>query len=365
MSPSILVNKCPLTDDISHINGLDKTPEGDYLISARHTSTIYKVSAQNGSILWTLGGSHSSWSQNFNFSSQHNIRFLSENSTTTMISIFDNASNGFNKTADFSLGKVIALDNSTMTATLMQVYGAPAGGLSSASQGNLQFLQNGNAFLGWGANAFFSESAADGTPALFGFFALTAALHYRAYKFNFTSIPNDQPALYTYAHNDSAPTTFYVSWNGATEVASWTFYGGVSADNLTMVGNTKKNGFETVASQPTFYQYTIAEAVAANGTGLRNSSLVSTYMPGSQLTQKCTDVQCPLVGGYQIQPNVLGLGPMPTPSGSLSSDGSAASTSSDANHQTGTSKSVGAQSRPNAVWNLVGVIMAIALMFTS
>lgn len=31
--------------DIAHMNSVDKFDNGDYLISARHTNTIYKVSA--------------------------------------------------------------------------------------------------------------------------------------------------------------------------------------------------------------------------------------------------------------------------------------------------------------------------------
>ena len=303
-----------LTLQSSHINAVDKNAEGDYLISARHTDTIYKISGSNGSIIWQLGGKNSSFQiQGFNFSYQHDCRYISENSTTTVISIFDNAFNGFNGSSEVSTGKLISLNNSTMNATLLTEYGAPnafldgADGLHSASQGNMQYLPNGNAFIGWGSNAVISESTADGTPVMTAWFAETGALHYRAYKFNFTSKPADQPALYTYALNNTAATTYYVSWNGATEVDSWTFYSGASADNLTQIGNAKKNGFETVASQSEFYAYTIAEAVAKDGSALKNSSLVGTFVPGSMLAQSCNSIQCPMVSGMEIQPQVLGL----------------------------------------------------------
>ena len=209
---------------------------------------------------------------------------------------------------------MIAVNNSTMTSDLVQAYGAPdpSGGLLSASQGNMQVLPNGNVFLGWGSNAYVSESTADGSPVFYADFASTGALHYRAYKFNFTATPSDSPALYTYALNTSASTTFYVSWNGATEVASWTFYSGLTANNLTQVGNTKKIGFETVATRPDFYAYTVVAAVASNGSELRNSSVMGTFVPGPQLGVACSEIQCPLVG-YQVEPTIQALTSTPAP----------------------------------------------------
>ena len=295
-----------LTIQQSHINAVDKTPDGDYLVSGRHTEALYRISGTNGSIIWELGGKHSSFKQNFNFSYQHDVRWRAENSTSLTISIFDNGWDGFNGTADFSEGKVIAINNATMSATLVQAYGNPhpygradpSGGLLSASQGNMQILPNGNVFLGWGSNAFVSESKADGTPVFSAYFAQTGGLHYRAYKFNFTSNPSDVPALYTYAHNDTAPTTFYASWNGATEVASWNYYGGSSAKSMKKLGNTKKIGFETITTQPGFFAFTMTEAVAGNGSALRNSSVIKTFVPGSGLAAVCTEIQCPLIGKF-------------------------------------------------------------------
>ena len=314
---------------------MDRFAGGDYIISARHTDTLYRISAVDGSIIWQLGGKTSDFTQNYNFSYQHDPRILSENSTTTIISLFDNAYNGFNGSSLFSTGKIIAIDNTTMTSTLLQNYTAPdpSGGLVSASQGNIQVLPNGNVFSGWGSQAYVTEFAADGTPVFYAHFATTGALHYRAYKFNFTSSPVDAPALYTYSRNHSSSTAYYVSWNGATEVASWTFYSGQSADNLTLVGNTKKVGFETVSTTSEFYQFSMAEAVAANGTGLRNSTIVGTFVPGSQLADSCTDTQCPLVDGSMFELAVQSLGATPTApppmslaTGSDSGTGTASST---------------------------------------
>ena len=42
-------------------------------------------------------------------------------------------------------------------------------------------------------------------------------MHYRAFKQNFTSNPTDAPALYTYAHNTSAPTSWALRVIASTE----------------------------------------------------------------------------------------------------------------------------------------------------
>lgn len=284
----------------SHINSVDKNAEGDYLISARHTSTVYKISGADGHIIWQLGGKQSTFAQtNFNFSFQHDARFVSVNSTTTVISLFDNASNGFTNTASYSSGMLIAINNSTNQATLLQSFVAPNGGILSGSQGNFQQLANGNSFLGWGSSAAISEHAPDGSPVLFATFATTLTMNYRAYKFNWTATPVGKPAFYSYAHNNTAPTTYYASWNGATEVASWRFYSSSSLSGpFMLIGNTPKLGFETIFTAPGYQSFSIVEAVGANGSGLANSSAIGTFVPGAGLAGACTDTQCPMAKGY-------------------------------------------------------------------
>ena len=113
---------------------MDKTKDGDYLISARYTNTIYKVSGVDGSILWRLGGKRSDFQllDGLNFTSQHDIRIQSENDTVTLITIFDNASDNGGRQAPSSRcssGKLIALYTtaSPMIAKLIQQWDRPDG----------------------------------------------------------------------------------------------------------------------------------------------------------------------------------------------------------------------------------------------
>lgn len=75
------------------MNSIDKFPDGDYLLSSRHTDTIYKISHIDGSIIWRLGGVKSDFvfGNNAKFSRQHHARFRGQDEEYTWISLFDNA----------------------------------------------------------------------------------------------------------------------------------------------------------------------------------------------------------------------------------------------------------------------------------
>ncbi|KAF2084729.1 hypothetical protein K490DRAFT_68486 [Saccharata proteae CBS 121410] len=288
--------------DYFHINAIDKSSYSNtYLVSARHTSTIYNLNTTDGSINWRLSylGASDFTIQNFNFSFQHDVRFVSENETTTIISFFDNASNGYNNTNSESSGLVVALDMTSMTATLLVRTNVPDGGVLSTSQGNLQLLPNGGYFNGWGSEDDITEYAADGTPVLHATFGAYPVMNYRAFTYNWTAAPTTSPALYAYAQNASAPTALYVSWNGATEVAGWRFFGGDETGNVTTsLGEAKWAGFETGFMADGYYPYVYAEAVAENGTSLGKSSVGNTFVPNALYASSCDAVACPTATAY-------------------------------------------------------------------
>ena len=96
----------------SHMNSVEKFPDGDYLTSIRYTNAIYRVSRTSGDVVWRLGGKLTDFEQNFNFSAQHDARIVSHNDTATVISFFDNASvnmNQFEATSTVSSFKLVAL----------------------------------------------------------------------------------------------------------------------------------------------------------------------------------------------------------------------------------------------------------------
>lgn len=99
----------------SHLNAIDKDDQGDYLVTARYTDAVYKVSGQDGHIIWSLGGTTSSFRlDGFNFSRPHDARFLSRNNATSeTITLLDNGGCEESKTSDVSSALIIHLDTSS------------------------------------------------------------------------------------------------------------------------------------------------------------------------------------------------------------------------------------------------------------
>ena len=285
---------------------MDKTPSGDYLISSRYTNTIYRISGVDGSIIWRFGGDRSDFQQldGLNFTSQHNVRLRSENETVTILTFFDNASDDAEKqppTARCSSGKLVALytDTSPMTAKLLQHWDRPDGFLTDR-RGNVHTLPNENVVINWGDGGFLSEFTADGRHVLDARYASTRFGNYRAYKFNFTGNPTEPPALKTYAYGSGTSgadmvSVYYVSWNGATKVAKWNFYGSRNdPSEFAMVGSAARSGFETSYMHASFMMYTYVEAVSADGRILGRSKVKKTILPNG-LDGVLTDLAVPTV----------------------------------------------------------------------
>lgn len=289
---------------LSHINSIDKSAKtGNYLVSGRHTSTLYYVNATDHTTIWQLSyfGQSDFSCTNFNFSFQHDARLISENDTTTVLSIFDNASNGYNNSATESSGMFISIDHNAGTATLIsQTFFPLSGGILTTSQGNTQLLDNGNVFHGWGDNAWISEHTPDGHAVLLAQFALDTTFNYRAFSMEWQSTPADStPDVYTYALNDNEPTAVYVSWNGATPVAHWRFYGAQEiGEPFSIIGETLHAGFETMWMAPKFYQWVFVEALGPDGTSLRNSSFQPTFVPSAALASSCSSAGCAIASTY-------------------------------------------------------------------
>ncbi|GES59307.1 MFS general substrate transporter [Aspergillus terreus] len=290
--------------DYFHINSIDKNAHGDYLISSRHTCAIYKISGVDGSIIWQLHGAKPSFKNiNFSFSQQHDARWLHENGTHTLLSLYNNGYNGFNRTHAYSSGMIILIDHVAGTATQLHDYAPPGKDMISSSQGNMQVLPNRHVFMGWGNNAYVSEHDANGELLLWGYIDKGSIMNYRAQKFKWDATPTDVPALWTYARttDPQSSTTFYVSWNGATRVRYWRFYGAWNNTGpYSVLDEVPKKGFETVYSCPHFYQWTYAEAVDLEGQVLAKSRNKFTFTPSPELQGFCTDQGCENAVAYGL-----------------------------------------------------------------
>jgi hypothetical protein len=219
------------------MNSLEKTSQGDYLISARHTNTIYLISRRDGAIIWRLGGSLSSFKlDGFNFSGQHDARILpSEDSNTTIVSFVNNASNQYEQTAAESSGMIVSLDHNTRVASLVLRIPRPDGGMTTR-RGNVQRLPNGHYFVCWSEFGYISEHDSSGRLLVEARLRDDGLASYRAFQLNSPapwSLPqSEQPVMKVFrqARDESLRPAArrsiiaYISWNGATTVAYWKVY---------------------------------------------------------------------------------------------------------------------------------------------
>jgi len=164
--------------DYIHINGIALDDDGNLLLSARQTSTVYKIDRHTGEVIWRLGGKKSDFrfGADAGFFFQHNAVAAGHNT----IRIFDNEVNP-KPVLPWSRVIWLKLDPSAKTATLIRSIGHPDH-LSAVSQGSSQVLDNGNTFVGWGESAHLSEFDSNGRM-IFDATLPKGYDTYRAYRF--------------------------------------------------------------------------------------------------------------------------------------------------------------------------------------
>jgi hypothetical protein len=130
-------------------------------------------------------------------------------------------------------------------------------------------LPDGRVLVGWGNVPYFSEFAADGALLLDGQFPV-GDQSYRAFTANWAGHPTDKPAVAARV-NPAGGSVVYASWNGATEVDTWTVLSGTSASALAPAGSQRRSGFETAITVNTVGPFFAVTAQDRNGGQLGQS----------------------------------------------------------------------------------------------
>jgi Arylsulfotransferase (ASST) len=236
--------------DYFHINSIDVDSDGNLLVSARNTWTIYKLDRKSGDVLWRLGGYRSDFAlgKGVRFAWQHDARRQPDGTIT----LFDNESTP--KVGDHSRVLQLAVDEAARRVTVARVFEHPDGLLAFA-EGNAQALPSGDTLVGWGMGRRVSELGPGG-ELLFDVKLPSDADTYRAYRFDWTGQPASRPDVAV------TPTGVAVSWNGATEVTRWQVLAGPSPDQLVPVTEAPRTGFETVIPIATKARYVAVRAFA-------------------------------------------------------------------------------------------------------
>ncbi len=252
--------------DFFHINSVDLDGDGNLLVSARSTHTVYKLD-RKGTILWRLGGKHSDFEMapGSNFAWQHDARRRPDGTLT----IFDNGATP--AVEKLSRGLILDVDEQAMTATLLRQYTHPK--ILTGSQGNMQLLDNGNVFIGWGEVPRVSEFERSGRLV---FDAVLGEKYqsYRAFRLPWSGVPAEAPAI-AVSRDGRAGMTAYASWNGATDVHSWQLLAGQQANALTPVSSTSARGFESALHSTSAGPFFAVQALDASGAALGQSQTVS------------------------------------------------------------------------------------------
>jgi hypothetical protein len=257
--------------DYFHLNSIDVDTDGNYLVSARHTSTVYKLDRRSGAIIWRLGGKKSDFAFGdgaaFNF--QHDAR-RQEDGTITL---FDNGATGPGEEQVEPASRPIRLDVdvTARTAELVREY-VPEQLRSSVAMGNLQVLPDGNVFVGWGTAGGWTEFAPDGSVRYDASFADGRA-SYRVYRFPWRGVPDTSPTIVL--AREQGGLTVHVSWNGSTQVASWRLLGGKAPRSLTRLAQVRRAGFETVLSVSSTPAHVAVAALDVHGRELARTATIT------------------------------------------------------------------------------------------
>jgi hypothetical protein len=264
--------------DYVHINSISPGPAngvgagadqpGQVLLSSRNTWTLYDVDLHTGGIIWRLGGSHSSFKQGAGtrFYWQHD----SEWQPGGLISVFDNGSDPPKEKQ--SRGLLLDPNTSNRTVTLLKQFTNPTKTLLASSQGNLLNLStgentSGNWLMGYGGLPNFTEYDPSGDALLDG----TLGKNVQSFRTYLQPWSGQAPGVPSVAVSGSSVA---VSWNGATNVASWQVLGGASATTLAPVAKATKTGFQTTISVPVGSAYVAVQALDSSGAVLATSATV-------------------------------------------------------------------------------------------
>ena len=255
--------------DYVHTNSVGLDTDGDFIMSARSTWGVYKIDRETGRIVWRLGGKRSDFrlTPAMRFAWQHDARRRADGAIT----VFDNSA----APAVRKSSRVLAFrldEGANKRATLLSTVQHPRGYLA-ATQGNSQSLPGGSMMVGFGSQRSFTEFDADG-DVLWDARTATGYESYRAYRVPWVGRPRTRPRV---AASDSAGSgagiDVYVSWNGATEVASWEVLAGNHETTLEPVRSAVRAGFETRIGVNTSASHVAVRAKDASGRVLGTSPL--------------------------------------------------------------------------------------------
>ena len=167
-----------------HVNSAEITPDGNFLISARNTSGGLQDRPPHGQDHLEAGR------QGVDLQARQGRALRLAAQRPPAGRRHDQHLRQLGRAADAQDTRAcstIRLDEQAKTATLVRAFKHPLG-LLSASQGNVETLPNGNLFVGWGSQRWFTEFDAQGNVVFDGRLA-RGNDNYRAFRYPWAGRP--------------------------------------------------------------------------------------------------------------------------------------------------------------------------------
>ncbi len=254
--------------DYVHINSISPGPANDVLLSSRNTWTLYDVDISSGSVRWRLGGSHSTLRQGpgARFYWQHDAEWQPGG----LISLFDNGSDPPKEKQ--SRGLLLKPDVAGRSVSLVKAFVNPSKTLLAESQGNTLSLPGGDWLMGYGGLPNFTEYDSSGHVLLDGTLGKNVQ-NFRTYLSPWSATAPGRPSLVVKPAGSGAASVA-VSWNGATQVASWRTLAGSSSSSLAPVATTARSAFQATLTVHSGGPYFAVQALDGSGAVLGTSATV-------------------------------------------------------------------------------------------
>jgi hypothetical protein len=261
--------------DYFHINAVNWDEDGNVLVDARNTWTVYKIDYRTKAIVWRQGGKGSSFRLSTGGTGtqtawQHDPEAVDRRT----LRIFDNEAAP--SVLPYSRVIWVRRDPFDRASTLVKQIVHPDK-IQAGSQGNAQGLKHEHTFVGWGATGRFSEFDAAGA-LLFDANVPSNWDTYRAYRFVWHATPDTKPTASAQRNADGS-VTVHAIWNGATDVARWIVLTGEHANLLWPSASADWNGLDTTVTLKTKARELAVVAQSRDGRLLARSAAIAIASP--------------------------------------------------------------------------------------
>lgn len=258
--------------DYLHLNSIDVSPDGNLIVSGRHTWAAYKLHRSSGAVMWRLGGKRSQFAMgpDAQFAWQHDVRMLNAGTLT----VFDNGDDGRTRTHR-TRGVELSVNERDRRVTLARA-NLRHRPVDATAMGSARRLGNGHMAVGWGSSPYVTEFDAGGAVlADLRIGTSSEQKSYRTLRQAWTGRPAaTTPAVAATRERASGRATAYVSWNGATQVTHWRIHAGPRRSDLRRVGDVPRRGFETAINLGTGEGYVAVAALDRHGQELGRSPTI-------------------------------------------------------------------------------------------